>query len=65
TVFACLLFGFCKSLALALGNPKFGLSVSVHILSMIPYVITLLVLFFIGRSHAPAASGKLYDPTAG
>ncbi|MDR1374558.1 MAG: ABC transporter permease [Treponema sp.] len=65
TVFACLLFGFCKSLALALGNPKFGLSVSVHILSMIPYAITLLVLFFIGRSHAPAASGKIYDPSAG
>jgi hypothetical protein len=32
---------------------------------MIPYVITLLVLFFIGRSHAPAASGKIYDPAAG
>jgi ABC-type uncharacterized transport system permease subunit len=32
---------------------------------MIPYVITLLVLLFIGRSHAPAASGKIYDSTAG
>jgi simple sugar transport system permease protein len=65
TVLACLLFGFCKSLALALGNPKFGLSVSVHLLSMIPYIITLAVLLFIGRSHAPAASGKIYDPSAG
>ncbi|MDR0524557.1 MAG: ABC transporter permease [Spirochaetaceae bacterium] len=62
TVFACMLFGFCKSLSLTLGNPKFGLSVSVHLLSMIPYIITLLVLLFIGRSHAPAASGKIYDP---
>jgi simple sugar transport system permease protein len=62
TVLACLLFGFCKSLSLSLGNPKFALSVSVHLLSMIPYVITLLVLLFIGRSHAPAASGKIYDP---
>ncbi|MDR2133277.1 MAG: ABC transporter permease [Clostridiales Family XIII bacterium] len=61
TVLACLLFGFCKSLALSLGNPKFELSVSVHLLSMIPYVITLLVLLFIGKSHAPAASGKIYD----
>ncbi|MDR1443907.1 MAG: ABC transporter permease [Treponema sp.] len=65
TVLACLLFGFCKSLALALGNPKFGLSVSVHLLSMIPYIITLTVLLFIGRSHAPAASGKIYDPSLG
>jgi ABC-type uncharacterized transport system permease subunit len=32
---------------------------------MIPYIITLTVLLFIGRSHAPAASGKLYDPAAG
>ena len=60
TVFACLLFGFCKSLALTLGNPKFGYSVSTHILNMIPYVITLFVLLFVGRSHAPAASGKIY-----
>ncbi|MDR0563029.1 MAG: ABC transporter permease [Spirochaetaceae bacterium] len=62
TVLACMLFGFCKSLSLTLGNPKFGLSVSVHLLSVIPYIITLLVLLFIGRSHAPAASGKIYDP---
>jgi simple sugar transport system permease protein len=64
TVLACLLFGFCKSLSLTLGNPKFGLSVSVHLLSMIPYIITLMVLLFIGRSHAPAASGKIYDPAS-
>jgi simple sugar transport system permease protein len=62
TVLACLLFGFCKSLSLSLGNPKFGLSVSVHLLSMLPYVITLFVLLFIGKSYAPAASGKIYDP---
>jgi simple sugar transport system permease protein len=65
TVLACLLFGFCKSLSLTLGNPKFDLSVSVHLLSMIPYIITLTVLLFIGRSHAPAASGKIYDPAVG
>jgi simple sugar transport system permease protein len=62
TVLACLLFGFCKSLSLSMGNPKFELSVSVHLLSMIPYIITLLVLLFIGKSHAPAASGRIYDP---
>jgi len=59
---ACVLFGFCKSLALTINNPKFGLEVSVHLLNTIPYIITLLVLLFIGRSHAPAASGKIYDP---
>jgi ABC-type uncharacterized transport system permease subunit len=32
---------------------------------MIPYAITLLALLFIGRSHAPAASGKIYDPVSG
>jgi simple sugar transport system permease protein len=62
TVLACLLFGFCKSLALTLGNPKYGLAASTHVLNMIPYVITLLALLFVGRSHAPAASGKIYDP---
>ena len=62
TVFACILFGFCKSLALTMNNPKFGLQVSVNLLNIIPYVITLLVLLFMGRSHAPAASGKIYDP---
>jgi simple sugar transport system permease protein len=65
TVLACLLFGFCKSLALTLGNPKFGFSASTHLLNMLPYVITLLVLLFVGRSHAPAASGKIYDPAGG
>lgn len=62
TVLACLLFGFCKSLALTLANPKFSLDVSMHLLSMIPYVLTLLVLLFVGRSYAPSASGKIYDP---
>jgi simple sugar transport system permease protein len=67
TVFACLLFGFCKSLALSLGNPKItamlGFSVSTHLLNMIPYIVTLLALMFTGRSHAPAASGRIYDPS--
>jgi simple sugar transport system permease protein len=65
TVLACLLFGFCKSLALTLGNPKFELSVSSHLLAMIPYVVTLAVLLFVGKSYAPSASGKIYDPAKG
>ena len=63
-VLACILFGFCKSLALTLGNPKFNLNVSTHLLNIIPYAITLLVLLFMGRSSAPAASGKRYDPAS-
>ncbi|MDR2864023.1 MAG: ABC transporter permease [Spirochaetaceae bacterium] len=65
TVLACLLFGFCKSLSLMLGNPKFDLTVSANLLSMIPYIITLAALLLIGKSHAPAASGKIYDPAKG
>ncbi|MDR0375458.1 MAG: hypothetical protein LBH85_07005 [Treponema sp.] len=48
-----------------LGNPTFGRSVSAHLLNMTPYIVTLRVLLFIGRSHAPAAGGNIYDPAAG
>lgn len=53
---ACLLFGFCsgiKSLA-GMGN-----AVSPNLISMIPYIVTILTLiFFVGRATAPAANGK-------
>lgn len=53
---ACLLFGFCsgiKSLA-GMGN-----MVSPNLISMIPYIVTILTLiFFVGRANAPAANGK-------
>ena len=61
TVLACLLFGFTKSLATLLSNPKFELNVSTSLMNMVPYIATLVVLLFIGRSYAPAASGKIYD----
>ncbi len=60
TMYACLLFGFCNGLAAYLGNPSIGIKIPEQILSMLPYFITLVVLFFVGKSTAPAASGKPY-----
>lgn len=55
---ACLLFGFCngvKSLASS------GNVISPNLISMIPYVVTILALiFFVGRARVPAANGKPY-----
>lgn len=58
TTLACLLFGLCsgiKSLA-SMGN-----SVSPNLISMIPYIVTILILvLFVGRAKAPAANGKIF-----
>lgn len=55
---ACLLFGFCsgiKSLA-SMSN-----AVSPNLISMIPYIVTILALvFFVGKAHTPAANGKIF-----
>ena len=54
----CLLFGFCSGLKVVLGGSS---GVSMHLISMIPYVITVIVLvLFVGRSRVPAANGKPY-----
>ena len=56
TTLACLLFGLCsgiKSLA-SMSN-----AVSPNLISMIPYVVTIVALIlFVGRANAPAANGK-------
>ena len=58
TTLACLLFGLCsgiKSMA-SMGN-----SVSPILISMIPYIVTILTLvLFVGRAKAPAANGKIF-----
>lgn len=58
TTLACLLFGLCsgiKSLA-SMGN-----SVSPNLISMIPYIVTILTLvLFVGSAKAPAANGKIF-----
>ena len=56
---ACLLFGFAQALAVQLGGENFF--IPSQILSMLPYVLTLVVLvLFVGRSSAPKASGEPY-----
>lgn len=54
----CLLFGFCSGLKVVLGGSS---GVSMHLISMIPYVVTVIVLIlFVGKSRVPAANGKPY-----
>lgn len=56
---ACLLFGMCSGLKVVVGTTS--LSISAQLISMLPYVVTVIVLIlFVGRSHIPAASGKPY-----
>ena len=55
---ACLLFGMCTGLKVVLGSNAI---VSAQIISMIPYVVTVIVLvLFVGKGHVPAANGKPY-----
>ncbi len=57
-LWGCLLFGFCSGLKVVLGGSS---GVSVHLISMIPYVVTVIVLvLFVGKSRVPAANGKPY-----
>ena len=52
----CLLFGFCSGLKVVLGGSS---GINMHLVSMIPYVVTVLALIlFVGKSRVPAASGK-------
>jgi simple sugar transport system permease protein len=54
----CLLFGLCSGLKVVLGS---GSGVNMQLLSMIPYVVTVIVLIlFVGKSHVPSANGKPY-----
>ena len=52
----CLLFGFCSGLKTVLGGSS---GIDTQLISMIPYVVTVLVLIlFVGKSRVPSASGK-------
>lgn len=55
---ACLLFGFCNGVKALLGGSNV---VSPNLISMIPYIVTILALvLFVGQSRVPAANGKPY-----
>lgn len=57
-MFGCLLFGFCTGLKVVIGSDT---AVSPHIISMIPYIVTVIILIlFVGKSRVPAANGKPY-----
>lgn len=56
---ACMVFGFAQALTVVLGGAEL---VPSQILAMLPYVLTILVLiFFVGHSKAPKASGVPYE----
>ena len=55
----CILFAFCSGLRVIVGS---NTSISVNLISMIPYVATILCLvLFVGKSQIPAASGLPYE----
>lgn len=58
---ACLLFGFSTALSVYFGSPTLPFKINENLLSMIPYVVTLIVLvLFVKSSKAPSALGKAY-----
>ena len=53
---ACLLFGFCNGVKVLATS---GNTVSPNLISMIPYIVTILALvLFVGTARVPAANGK-------
>ena len=54
----CLLFGMCSGIRVVVGS---NAMVSAQLISMIPYVVTVVVLIlFVGKAHVPSANGKPY-----
>lgn len=57
-MYACLLFGLCSGVKVLLGS---GNVVSPNLISMIPYIVTIVALIlFVGKARVPAANGKPY-----
>ena len=55
---ACLLFGLCSGIKTLVSQTNV---VSPNLISMIPYVVTILaLLLFVGKARGPAANGKIY-----
>ncbi|MDR5658975.1 ABC transporter permease [Serpentinicella sp. ANB-PHB4] len=59
---ACLIFGLATGLRIYLGGATVGLDISENLLSMLPYIITLIALVgFVGKSVAPGSLGIPYE----
>ena len=59
--FACLLFGVCSGVKVLVSSSN---TVSPNLISMIPYIVTIIALiFFVGKSRVPAANGKPFVKT--
>ena len=57
---ACLLFGLAQGIVIYM--PRTGLEVSSQLLSMLPYLLTLILLVgFVGKSVAPSADGQKFE----
>jgi simple sugar transport system permease protein len=57
---ACLLFGFAQALVVLIGGTE--IPIPSQIITMLPYVLTLVVLvLFVGKAVAPRASGQPYE----
>lgn len=55
---ACLIFGVCNGIKALASQGNF---ISPNLISMIPYIVTIFsLIFFVGKSSAPAANGKPY-----
>jgi general nucleoside transport system permease protein len=63
-MWACLLFGAAQGLVIFLGKADIQavLPIANEVLSMIPFILTLIILVtFVGKAVAPAADGVPYD----
>ncbi len=57
---ACLLFGLCSGVQVLASTA--GSSISPNLISMIPYIVTILALvLFVGTARVPAANGKPFQ----
>lgn len=60
---ACIIFAFAQAMVVMLGGGSSG--ISPQLLSMLPYLLTILVLvLFVGKAVAPRANGVPYEKGA-
>lgn len=63
-MWGCLLFGAAEGLAVYMGG-RANVVIPTQVLSMLPYIITLIVLvLFVRKSNAPAADGVPYEKSS-